>query len=56
MRKYLFGAGLGGIVGGSIGILVVPVGWFTVLMVVVVMVNAFIAQAIWDEFYRKPKI
>ena len=53
MRRYLFGAGLGNVVGGLLGVVILPLGWYTVLFAVVSLVGAFIAQAIWNEFYRQ---
>lgn len=52
MDRYLFGAGIGSVVGGLIGTVILPLGWYTVLCSIVALVGAFIAQATWDKYYR----
>jgi hypothetical protein len=48
MKGYLFGAALGNVIGGLIGMMVLPLKWFP-LFAATALVGAYIAQAIWDE-------
>lgn len=51
-ERYLLGAGLGNVVGGLVGVTILPLGWYTVLCAVVALVGAYIAQVTWNKFYR----
>lgn len=51
LKAYLFGAGLGNVIGGLIGVAVLPLGWFTVLFGTAAIVGAYIAQATWKKYY-----
>lgn len=51
MRKYLFGAGLGLMTGGIIGLLVLPIGFYSLLAFVCIIEGGFIAYSIWGEYY-----
>ena len=42
-EDFLIGAGAGNVVGGLVGVAVLPLGWFTILFGVVALVGAYIS-------------
>lgn len=49
IQNFLIGAGLGNAVGGVIGMIVLPFGWFTFLFFVVAVVGAVIYHITLSE-------
>lgn len=48
-RDICIGGGLGNLVGGLIGMAVMPFGWITVYFFAAAIIGAYIAQATWKE-------